>query len=63
MALEGGAAFKLNLNRNLSLKGCIRTKFFKLPFGGLHVQHAEQRGICVRTQHLLWDQIALLLYM
>jgi hypothetical protein len=27
-----------------------------LPFGGLHVKHAEQRGIWVPTQHLIWDQ-------
>jgi hypothetical protein len=30
--------------------------FEKLIFGGLHVQHAVQRGIWVPTQHLLWDQ-------
>jgi hypothetical protein len=28
----------------------------KLPLGGLHVKHTEQRGIWVPTQHLLWDQ-------
>jgi hypothetical protein len=27
-----------------------------LPLGELHVKHAEQRGIWVPTQHLLWDQ-------
>jgi hypothetical protein len=27
-----------------------------LPFGGLHVKHAVQRGIWVPTQHLLCDQ-------
>jgi hypothetical protein len=30
--------------------------FEKLIFGGLHEKHAEQRGIWVPTQHLLWDQ-------
>jgi hypothetical protein len=24
--------------------------------GGLHGKHAVQRGICVPTQHLFWDQ-------
>jgi hypothetical protein len=28
----------------------------KLPLGGLHVKHTEQRGIWIPTQHLLWDQ-------
>jgi hypothetical protein len=28
----------------------------KLPLGGLHVKHTEQRGIWVPIQHLLWDQ-------
>jgi hypothetical protein len=27
-----------------------------LPSEGLHVKHTVQRGICVPTQHLLWDQ-------
>jgi hypothetical protein len=31
-------------------------KILKLPSGGLHVKHTEQRGIWVPTQHLLWDQ-------
>jgi hypothetical protein len=30
--------------------------FEKLIFGGLHENHAVQRGIWVPTQHLLWDQ-------
>jgi hypothetical protein len=27
-----------------------------LPFGGLHMKHAVQRGIWVQTQHLLLNQ-------
>jgi hypothetical protein len=53
---EGGLAFELNLTGNQSLTGCIRAKILKLPSGGLHVKHTEQRGIWVPTQHLLWDQ-------
>jgi hypothetical protein len=34
----------------------MKTKILKLPLGGLHVKQAEQRGIWVPTQHLLWDQ-------
>jgi hypothetical protein len=30
--------------------------FLMLPLGGLHVKHALQRGICVRTEHLLWTK-------
>jgi hypothetical protein len=30
--------------------------FEKLIFGGLHEKRAVQRGICVPTQHSLWDQ-------
>jgi hypothetical protein len=30
--------------------------FERLIFGGLHENHALQRGIWVPTQHLLWDQ-------
>jgi hypothetical protein len=30
--------------------------FEMLIFGGLHEKHAVQRGICVPTQHSLWDQ-------
>jgi hypothetical protein len=46
MAL-GEAAFKLNLIRDLD--GCVRANIWKLPLGGLHVKHAEQRGIWVPT--------------
>jgi hypothetical protein len=46
----------LNLNGNRNLKGYIKAKILKLPSGGLRVKHAEQRGIWVPTQHLLWDQ-------
>jgi hypothetical protein len=53
MAL-GVSAFKFNLIRNL--EGYIRAKFLNLRLGGQHVRHAEQRGIWVPTQHLLWDQ-------
>jgi hypothetical protein len=31
----------------------IKAKLLMLPFGGLRVKHAVQRGICVPTQHLL----------
>jgi hypothetical protein len=34
----------------------IKTKCLMLPMGGLHVKHAVQRGIWVRTQPLLCDQ-------
>jgi hypothetical protein len=28
----------------------------KLTLGGLNVKYAEQRVICLPTQHLLWDR-------
>jgi hypothetical protein len=31
------------------LEVCIKAKFFMLPLGGLHVKHAVQRGVWVRT--------------
>jgi hypothetical protein len=52
----GGAALKFNLNRNRNLNGCIRAKIWKLTVVGLHLKHAEQRGIWVPTEHLLWDE-------
>jgi hypothetical protein len=47
---------KLNLNGNQNLTAALGRKILKLPSGELHVTHAEQRGIWVPTQHLLWDQ-------
>jgi hypothetical protein len=43
---RGKAAFKLNVNRNRSVKGCIKAKYLKLLLGGLHVKPAERSGIC-----------------
>jgi hypothetical protein len=38
------------------VNGLRSAKILKLPLGGLHVKHTEQRGIWVPTQHLVWDQ-------
>jgi hypothetical protein len=50
----GGTACDWNLIH--VLEDYIRVKILKLPSEGQHVKHAEQRGIWVPTQHLLWDQ-------
>jgi hypothetical protein len=36
-------------------RAALGRKILKLPSGRLHVKHAEQRGIWVPTQHMLWD--------
>jgi hypothetical protein len=56
MALGAELACKLNLNGYQSLTGCVKANILKLPSGGLHVKHTEQRGIWVPTQHMLWTK-------
>jgi hypothetical protein len=36
--------------------GLFYGRILMLTLGGLHERHDVQRGICVPTQHLLWDR-------
>jgi hypothetical protein len=43
----------LECNFHLAMEELHSGEILILPWGGLHVKHAVQRGICVPTEHLL----------